>query len=360
MGAAEGERFLNIPALLGGDLGQEATGTVGGADVDTVGADAEVEGVFHRLHGGEDRDFDEEIIEFGEDDGVVGDEARIACGGTGHFSKGFDEGVSIIESADAAAKSAVAMVEGDETTARGLEIVGVVGGGSARRAAGGEDISDDVAHEGEHFVLLIRSVMGLGVCHGGAVMLVVVVVEAEVKGGRGMGERADGDAVDAGLGDSADGGEVDAAACFEGESGAKVFAQGDGAAHIVGSEIVEEDEVEIAIEDAAELVEGVDFDFDEDGRVGERAGALGGGVDRCGPIVERQVSEVIVFDEHGVEEADAVAAATAATDGVFGEMAEGGDGFAGVEDGGAGVRDGVDILGGEGGDAGVGYVSYCI
>ena len=94
-----------------------------------------------------------------------------------------------------------------------------------------------------------------------------------------------------------------------------------------------------------ELGEGVDFQFDFHHVTGVGAGAGQGGFDAAG---ER---DVVVLDEDGVIEAEAVVHAAAAAHRVFFGDAQAGRGFAGADDAGLGVGDGAGNAVGGAGDA---------
>ena len=209
-------------------------------------------------------------------------------------------------------------------------------------------------------------------------------IQADVQGDGGMGEGADGDAVDAGLGDGADGGEVDAAGGFQGggrgqaradahdfsrdfadalartfaragncvPAGAGGVAEGDGLAHGGEIHVVQEDGVDAAdLEDFAKLVQRVYLDLNEAG------GGLGStqcdDLAECiGQFGEGNGGEVVVLDQQAVIEAHAMVQPAAATDGVLFQQAVAGGGFAGVIDAGSCALDGIDEATGLGGDAG--------
>ena len=69
--------------------------------------------------------------------------------------------------------------------------------------------------------------------------------EADIEGGGGVGDGADGDAVDAGQGDRADGFERDAAGGFEGDRlFAGLVAEFDGDLHAGAVHVVQQDDVD--------------------------------------------------------------------------------------------------------------------
>ncbi len=182
-----------------------------------------------------------------------------------------------------------------------------------------------------------------------------------------MGEGTGTDAVDAGGGDGGDGLQVDAAGGFELGLGAGGAADFDRLTKLVGGQVVEQDDVGAFGKHLAELVDGIDFNFDEHGGIGRAArrftgnllgeevagfaDGLGGGEGGLAGLLAAE-GQVVVFDEDRVVEAGAVVAAAAAVDGVFFEATPAGGGFAGVVNVGFGPGNGIYILPGERGDAG--------
>ena len=180
---------------------------------------------------------------------------------------------------------------------------------------------------------------------GGVHSISGIDFHGDINGGGGVGESADGDEVDAGFSDCGDGLEVHATACFELEF---ALVEVDGLAELVECHVIEEDDIDVGKgEEAFDLFEGIGFEFD-----------AGGGVigfeaeDAFAELVERIGCEVIVFDHDHVVEADSVVGAAAGEDGLFFEEAQSWGSFAGVEDPRLGMGDGLDVLVGEGGDAG--------
>jgi len=173
-----------------------------------------------------------------------------------------------------------------------------------------------------------------------------------------VGQAADADAVDAGLGDCSNGVETHAAGGFEEEADASRVAHGDGGGEGGGVHVVEKHDIEPAAaggEDDLELVETVDLEFNkpEPSRaVGKLTGPAARVQDEPGEAVGIDGGDVVVLDQHGVEEADAVAEAPAAANGVFLERSEARGGLACVEQAGREALEPGDELGGAGGDPG--------
>ncbi len=108
--------------------------------------------------------------------------------------------------------------------------------------------------------------------------------------------------------------------------------------------VVQQDELRTGGQGFVELVERVDLDLDANAVSGGRLGGAEGGGDTAGR------GDVVVLDEDGVEESDAVVDAATQGDGVLVQGAEAGDGLAGVEDRGAGSLNLVDECAGARGD----------
>ncbi len=86
--------------------------------------------------------------------------------------------------------------------------------------------------------------------------------------------------------------------------------------------------------------------------LGERSPAGNGLGDKRGELIDGDAGEVVVLDEHGVEEPDAMAEAAAAADRVLLQAAEAGGGLAGVQEASAGVGDAIGKCACAGGDSG--------
>jgi len=185
-------------------------------------------------------------------------------------------------------------------------------------------------------------------------------IEGDIERDGGVREAADTDAIDAGGGQGRERFESYTTRGFELEGGVHRVAAGGGSVEKVGAHVIEEHDVDGSGREGQEgfkLRERIDFDLDEGGWMAsgsaQGAGAGRRGSDNGGESGEGGAGDVIVFDEDGVVEADAVTEAAAAADGVFLEDAEAGGGFAGVEEAGPGCGgDAGDELGGAGGDAG--------
>lgn len=140
--------------------------------------------------------------------------------------------------------------------------------------------------------------------------------------------------------------------------GREAVTEGDGFAHEVGREVVDEDDIGLVGQHFGELLEGVDFDFEQgfgrqlllceiftrffDGLSGRVAD-----LSRFAPD-----DEMVVLDEDRRMQAESVIHAAALLDGVFFEAAVTGRGFTGVVDTGFRVLHGVDEAAGECGDPG--------
>lgn len=123
-GAETVEELLFGPAGFAGDLREEAARAVAETKVDAVVQHIEIENVLGGLKGGEDGNFQVQLGEFGEGDGI-GDETRVFQDALGTGADGFEKGVLGLEPADAAAELVgVMVVEGDET-AGGLREEGI-------------------------------------------------------------------------------------------------------------------------------------------------------------------------------------------------------------------------------------------
>ena len=157
-----------------------------------------------------------------------------------------------------------------------------------------------------------------------------------------MGERADGDVVDAGFGVGAHVAQVDEAADLQ--AGAPCCSI-HGGLDLGPRHVVQQDELGSGGEGFVELTQGVDFDLNAN------AVPVGRMCNAQGDSHTAGRGDVVVLDENGVEEAEAVVDAAAQGDGVFVQRAKTRDGLAGVEDGGAGSGDRVDECAGERGDA---------
>ena len=121
--------------------------------------------------------------------------------------------------------------------------------------------------------------------------------------------------------------------------------------------VVEQDDVGGGDEHLIELVQIVEFDFDEQWLAGPLGGGLLQEVSRSAhgfggrETLGGGEREMVVLDEYRVEEAGAMIAATAAVDGIFLEPSPAGRRLAGVVNVGRGAGDLADVLASECGDA---------
>lgn len=162
-----------------------------------------------------------------------------------------------------------------------------------------------------------------------------------------MSECASGNEINAGFGNGADGREIDAAAGF---GFCPAFALLNGEPQLDQVHVVQQDEIRTRRNRLIYLFECVGFDFHFDLRVFCARGADGGG--DCIWLGIAQSGEMIVFDEHHVEQAEAVINAAAASDGIFFQSTQAGSGFARVKNLRVGALDGIHELRSQGGDAG--------
>ena len=147
-------------------------------------------------------------------------------------------------------------------------------------------------------------------------------IHADVEGFDAVRQRADGDDVDAALGGRGNSGFVDAAGGFD--DGAVVDALY-GFGHLRWGHVVEHDDVGTAFQsflDACEVFD-LDLDFGHMGGVG--MGAVKRGLDAASHL------DMVVFDEHGIVEAEAVVGSAADLDGVFVKQAQAWRGLARVD-----------------------------
>lgn len=165
-------------------------------------------------------------------------------------------------------------------------------------------------------------------------------IEADVCCRGALGQAADRDVIDAGGRDGGDGLEVDAARGFAGDAACD---QRDGFAQGVGAHVVEQEAGGACLQGGFDLVEGVDFADHVAHASGQRAGD--GRADAAGD------EDMVVLDHRCVPQAHAVVVAAAHAHGVFFEVAEAGDGLAGIEQAGLRLAHGIDIGAGEGGYA---------
>lgn len=132
----------------------------------------------------------------------------------------------------------------------------------------------------------------------------------------------------------------------------------DGGVQLCGRHVIKEHDIGAGGEDRVELIEVVDFDFDQHFfrdvlgiEFGDKLARAADGVGGREVFLSGQC-EVVVFDEDGVEEARAVVMTATAADGVLFEAAPAGRGFASVVNAGSRAGDAADILAGKRGDAG--------
>ena len=161
-----------------------------------------------------------------------------------------------------------------------------------------------------------------------------------------MGERPDGDDVDAGLGDRAHRVEGHPAGCLDDDAPRDLL---DAGTQVVEREVVEHDRVDPRGQDGVDLIQTVDLDLDVRGvresrdrafeRLGERQAA--GGEHR----------EVVVLRHHGIRQRETVVVSPAVPHGLPFDRAQPRRGLAGVHDPRPRVGDGGDVPARERGDA---------
>src|SRR5439155_23068288 len=136
------------------------------------------------------------------------------------------------------------------------------------------------------------------------------------------------DVVDAGAGNVGQVVEADSAARLESSAAASLR---DGCGHLLGREVIEEDQRRAGLERFVELLQAGHFDLDD--LAGGRA-ALGGVHGRRDPAGG---ADVVLLDQETVVETGAVVTGATDTDGVLLEHAQAGRGLARVDHPGAGT-----------------------
>ena len=168
---------------------------------------------------------------------------------------------------------------------------------------------------------------------------------ADIEGGRGMGDGADGDAIDAGEGDWPEGFQRDAAGGFQDALFlfAGAVAKFDGGQHLRAIHVVQQDdEIRLRASAPRGAVPGSRLRFRPSDRASSarlRAMALG---QMSGELFYGNPGDVVVLDQQAVEQAEAMIVSPAAADGVFVEDAESRDRFAGVVNFRVGALDALD------------------
>src|ERR1035437_7269756 len=142
---------------------------------------------------------------------------------------------------------------------------------------------------------------------------------AEVDGGGGVGEGADGDEVDAGLGVVGDGLEVHVAGGLDGGPGQAFADEKHGFLHFLGGHVVEQDGVRAAGDRLLQFYRGACFDLYDLAGLASGEGAR----KYCGKAAAER--DVIVLDEDSVLQIEAVVESAAAADGVFVERTKAGN-----------------------------------
>ncbi len=138
-----------------------------------------------------------------------------------------------------------------------------------------------------------------------------------------MSEGADRDDIDAGGGDGGDVLLRDAAGGLGEGASADLL---DGGAKLLDGHVVQQDDIGAGGQGLVHLARVADFHFDPH-RVGSKgAGAAHGSSDPSGG------GDVVLLDEDGIGETEAVVVAAAGADGVLLRVAQAGDGLARVED----------------------------
>ncbi len=166
-----------------------------------------------------------------------------------------------------------------------------------------------------------------------------------------MGQGADGDDVHARCGDGADGLEIDAAAGFELHGRPQAVAQRDCFTQRGWRHVVQQHDVDVALQHYGELFERVDLDFDERGRRVGRPRTSAHVAQYGGKFGHRQMGDVVVLDQHGIVQAHAVVGPAAARHRVLRKPAQAGQRLARVVDAGPRAGDGLDVAGGQCRDA---------
>ena len=158
-----------------------------------------------------------------------------------------------------------------------------------------------------------------------------------------MGQGPDRDAVNTGLGDPADRPEIDASGGLESGPGSEARDQ---ACEFVQGAIVEEEGVGTGLQGGFGVRLGLDLHLQPQVRRRARAGRLDRGGDPAGR------GDVIVLDQHGVEETGSMIGAAAHGDRVLVENPPAGEGLARVDDLRAGSGHPLHEFPGGGGDPG--------
>ena len=201
-----------------------------------------------------------------------------------------------------------------------------------------------------HLTLFQRRQLLLAVCRQ--------PIEAEVEALGRVGEGPHADPINAGICDGSHGFERDATGGFQLDLRRDLVAEGNGGAEHVWPHVVEEDDIGTGGKHIIELIEAVDFDFDEHvlGHVlgiefcQEFASPADGAGGR--QILFGRQRQVVVFDQNRIEQAGAMVMAAAAADGVFFQSPPAGRCLSCVVNAGLRACDAADILTRKCGDAG--------
>ena len=184
---------------------------------------------------------------------------------------------------------------------------------------------------------LLRSDDASGFGAGTKVLSADGQIEAYVETWRGVGQCADRDEVYTRLSDGADSLERDSARGLEnGPAGC----QFDRLAHCRDVHVIEHDDICAGIERKLQLFERRHLDFDAD-RV--RSGGPGCGDDRWNSFGTAHGGNMVVLDQHAVEQSEAMIRAAAVANGRLLQDAHTGSRFAGIDYRRRGTDDGFDI-----------------
>ena len=156
---------------------------------------------------------------------------------------------------------------------------------------------------------------------------------------------ADGNKIDTGIGVGANIFQADSAGAFQRDAALELGATLDGAAHVFGRHVIEQDSFGAVRQRFVEFLKRAHFYLD-----GLRAATVANCTFKGGDNSTGE-SDVIVFDQDSVGKIEAMILAAAAAYGIFVDDAQAGSGLACIKNAGFGTGDGVDELASRGGDA---------